>query len=82
METWKARMENHGFMGIKLSSKSIIQAKLLLKIRSPSTCPLQLEGESGGGGGGGFRVSERDGGGISLGWQDRCLLTASAWHCV
>jgi hypothetical protein len=56
--------------------------KRVLKIRSPSTCPLQLEGESGGGGGGGFRVSERDGGGISLGWQDRCLLTASAWHCV
>jgi hypothetical protein len=80
METWKARMENHGFMGIRLSSKSIIQAKLLLKIRSPSTCPLQLEGESGGGGG--FRVSERDGEAISLGWQDRCLLTASAWHCV
>ncbi|GLT75718.1 hypothetical protein SLA2020_474180 [Shorea laevis] len=42
---------------------------------------LWVEAESGGGGGG-FRVSERDGGGISLGWQDRCLLTASAWHCV
>ena len=79
METWKARMENHGFRGVKLSSKSMIQAKLLLRIRT-HYCPLQFNGESSSGG---FRVFERDDGrAISLGWQDRCLLTTSLWHCV
>ncbi|KAJ1424893.1 hypothetical protein SESBI_11286 [Sesbania bispinosa] len=78
METWKARMENHGFVGTKISSKSIIQAKLLLKMRT-HYCPLQFEEE----GGGGFRVSERDEGrAISLGWQNRFLLTVSAWQPV
>ncbi|KAJ9146010.1 hypothetical protein P3X46_028331 [Hevea brasiliensis] len=78
METWKGRMESHGFSGIKLSSKSLIQAKLLLKIRTHYS-PLQFDGESNNG----FRVFLRDDGrAISLGWQDRCLLTASAWHCV
>ncbi|KAK1371857.1 scarecrow-like protein 21 [Heracleum sosnowskyi] len=77
METWKGRMEGHGFEGVKLSSKSVMQAKLLLKIRS-QYCPVQCDGENGG-----FRVFERDENtAISLGWQDRCLLTASAWHCV
>ncbi|XP_044509877.1 GRAS family protein RAM1-like [Mangifera indica] len=76
METWKLRMENHGFEGMKISSKSLIQAKLLLKIRT-HYCP-QSVGENSG-----FKVFERDEGrAISLGWQDRCLLTASAWHCV
>lgn len=78
METWKSRMERHGFEGMKLSSKCWIQAKLLLKIRT-HYCPLQCEGELNGG----FRVFERDEGkGLALGWQDRCLLTASAWQCV
>ncbi|XVF37247.1 hypothetical protein REPUB_Repub19eG0130100 [Reevesia pubescens] len=78
METWKSRMESHGFEGMKLSSKCLIQAKLLLKIR-PHYCPLQCEGEINSG----FRVFERDEGkALSLGWQDRCLLTASAWQCV
>ncbi|CAL0316079.1 unnamed protein product [Lupinus luteus] len=78
METWKARMENHGFGGTKISSKSIIQAKLLLKMRT-HYCPLQFEEE----GGGGFRVSERDEAkAISLGWQNRFLLTVSAWQQV
>ncbi|KAJ0025512.1 hypothetical protein Pint_07762 [Pistacia integerrima] len=76
METWKLRMENHGFEGMKISSKSLIQAKLLLKIRTHH-CP-QFDGENSG-----FKVFERDEGrAISLGWQDRYLLTASAWHCV
>ncbi|KAL9449450.1 hypothetical protein AB3S75_011390 [Citrus x aurantiifolia] len=79
METWKARMESHGFGGIKMSSKSLIQAKLLLKIRA-HYCPLQFDEENNNNG---FKVFERDDGkAISLGWQDRCLLTASAWHCV
>ncbi|ESW15655.1 hypothetical protein PHAVU_007G090700 [Phaseolus vulgaris] len=78
METWKARMENHGFVATKISSKSMIQAKLLLKMRT-HYCPLQFEEE----GGGGFRVSERDEGrAISLGWQNRFLLTVSAWQSV
>ncbi|XVF63263.1 hypothetical protein PTKIN_Ptkin09bG0073600 [Pterospermum kingtungense] len=78
METWKSRMERHGFEGMKLSSKCLIQAKLLLKIRT-HYCPLQCEGDVNGG----FRVFERDEGkGLALGWQDRCLLTASAWQCV
>ncbi|OMO53969.1 Transcription factor GRAS [Corchorus capsularis] len=78
METWKGRMESHGFEGMKLGSKCLIQAKLLLKIRT-HYCPLQCEGEQSGG----FRVFERDDGkALSLGWQDRCLLTASAWQCV
>ncbi|GMI83237.1 SCARECROW-like 21 [Hibiscus trionum] len=78
METWKSRMERHGFEGMKLSSKCLMQAKLLLKITTPYS-PLQCEGEINGG----FRVFEREQGkALSLGWQDRCLLTASAWKCV
>ncbi|XP_077247591.1 GRAS family protein RAM1-like [Tasmannia lanceolata] len=66
MEAWKGRMERIGFRGFKLSSQSVSQAKLLLKIRSV----------------GGFNVFERDEGrALSLGWQDRFLITASAWHC-
>ncbi|KAK7270367.1 hypothetical protein RIF29_23451 [Crotalaria pallida] len=78
METWKARMENHGFCGNKISSKSMIQAKLLLKMRTHYCSPHQFEEE-----GGGFRVSERDDGrAISLGWQNRFLLTVSAWQPI
>jgi len=78
METWKSRMENHGFVSMKMSSKCLIQAKLLLKMRT-HYCPLQFEEE----GGGGFRVSERDDGrAISLGWQNRFLLTVSAWQSL
>ncbi|XP_027367628.1 protein SCARECROW-like [Abrus precatorius] len=78
METWKDRMENQGFVGRKISSKCVIQAKLLLKMRT-HYYPLQFEEE----GGGGFRVSERDEGSvISLGWQNRFLLTVSAWQLV
>ncbi|KAK8552617.1 hypothetical protein V6N13_121004 [Hibiscus sabdariffa] len=78
METWKSRMERHGFEGMELSSKCLIQAKLLLKITTHYS-PLQCERETNGG----FRVFERDEAkALSLGWQDRCLLTASAWQCV
>lgn len=80
-ETWKARMESHGFEGINLSSKSKIQARLLLKIRT-HYCPLQFNGESSSTTAAGFRIFERDDGRtLSLGWQDRYLLTVSAWHC-
>ncbi|WVZ15672.1 hypothetical protein V8G54_013238 [Vigna mungo] len=79
METWKTRMENHGFVGRKISSKCVIQAKLLLKMRT-HYYPLQFDEE---GGSGGFRVSERDEGRvISLGWQNRFLLTVSAWQPI
>ncbi|XP_009375294.1 GRAS family protein RAM1-like [Pyrus x bretschneideri] len=81
METWKVRMESHGFEGINLSSRSKIQARLLLKIRT-HYCSLQFDGESNGAAAG-FKVFEReDGRTISLGWQDRHLLTVSAWHCT
>lgn len=77
LEAWKERMESVGFGGVKLSSRSLSQAKLLLKIRSHCS---QMEFD---GGGGGFKVFERDGGSaLSLGWQDRCLITATAWHCA
>ncbi|KAL2503489.1 Protein SCARECROW [Abeliophyllum distichum] len=77
METWKGRMENHGFSGLKQSSKSIMQAKLLLKIRSHCSA-IYFDGENGG-----FRVFERDDEkAISLGWQEKLLLTASSWCCV
>ncbi|KAI3762312.1 hypothetical protein L1987_52737 [Smallanthus sonchifolius] len=75
-ETWKGRMESHGFEGMIISSKSIIQAKLLLKINS-HCCPVQFGGENGG-----FAAFERvEGNAISLAWQDKCLITASAWQC-
>lgn len=76
VEMWKRRMESHGFMGVEQSSKSVMQAKLLLKIRSHSS--VKLDGENGG-----FRVFERDdGNAISLGWQERFLITASSWCCT
>lgn len=80
MEMWKGRiLENHGFCEMELSSKNVMQAKLLLKIRSHSPSSSSSSSCVNGG----FRVVERgDGKGISLAWQDRCLITASAWQCV
>ncbi|KAH0711826.1 hypothetical protein KY289_007785 [Solanum tuberosum] len=79
METCKGRMESHGFLGIPLSCKNIMQAKLLMKIRSYSNSTIQIDG----GINGGFRVFEiEDPRAISLAWQDRSIVTASAWHCV
>ncbi|WCJ44113.1 GRAS family transcription factor [Euphorbia peplus] len=81
-ETWKGRMESHGFRAMKMSSKCMIQAKLLMKIRSHHWPDLQFDGENSNNYSG-FRVFERDdGNAICLGWQDRSLLTATAWHCV
>ncbi|CAA3029954.1 scarecrow 21 [Olea europaea subsp. europaea] len=77
MQTWKERMENHGFSGLIQSSKSVMQAKLLLRIRNHCSATY-FDGENGG-----FRVFERDNGNsISLGWQEKLLLTASSWCCV
>ncbi|XP_008784262.3 GRAS family protein RAM1-like [Phoenix dactylifera] len=77
LDTWKRKMESFGFEEIKLSSTSVSQAKLLLKIKSHCSS-LGHDG-----GAGGFRISERDEGrAISLGWQDRLLTTVSAWHCI
>ncbi|KAK9758195.1 hypothetical protein RND81_01G214300 [Saponaria officinalis] len=77
LETWKGRMERHGCMSMELSSKVNIQAKLLLKMGSHYH--PRFEGEDGVGGG--FRVYERDEGrAISLGWQDRILVTVSSWR--
>nr|GMD52108.1 scarecrow-like protein 21 [Ipomoea batatas] len=76
MDTWKARMESHGFCGVRLSCKNVMQAKLLLKIASSGhCCRVSFDG--------GFRVFERDDGkAISLAWQDKPLTTASVWRCV
>ncbi|CAM0904620.1 unnamed protein product [Alopecurus aequalis] len=65
---WTETLERAGFEGARLTSRTVSQAKLLLKMKS-------------GGCGGGFRVIE-DGGGkaMSLGWRDRALITASAWR--
>lgn len=77
METWKKRMESHGFSGVPQSNNAVMQAKLLLKIRSHCS-GMHLDGENGG-----FRVFERDDGrALSLGWQEKLLITASSWCCV
>lgn len=66
---WKERLESAGFEDARLSSRTVSQAKLLLKMKS------------GGCGGGGFRVMEAgDGKAMALGWRDRALVTASAWR--
>ncbi|PKU84360.1 DELLA protein GAI1 [Dendrobium catenatum] len=65
LATWKEAMERSGFEGVMMSSRSVSQAKLLLKIKSH--CSTMEEH----GGGAGFRISERDDGrAISLGWHD------------
>ncbi|KAK3142589.1 hypothetical protein QOZ80_4BG0348610 [Eleusine coracana subsp. coracana] len=68
--TWKEMMESAGFEGVKLSSRTVSQARLLLKMKS-GCC-----------GGGGFRVVEEDAGkAMSLGWRDStALITATAWR--
>ncbi|KAF8762552.1 hypothetical protein HU200_009327 [Digitaria exilis] len=68
---WKEMMESAGYEGVKLSSRTVSQAKLLLKMKSGC----------GGSGGGGFRVIEGDGGrAMSLGWRDSALITTTAWR--
>ncbi|XP_062183724.1 scarecrow-like protein 23 [Phragmites australis] len=68
--SWKETMESAGFEVVKLSSRTVSQAKLLLKMKSGC-----------GGGDGGFRVIEGDGGrAMSLGWRDSALLTATGWQ--
>ncbi|XP_062225672.1 scarecrow-like protein 23 [Phragmites australis] len=68
--SWKEMMEAVGFEGVKLSSRTVSQAKLLLKMKSGC-----------GGAGGGFQVIEGDGGrAMSLGWRDNALITATAWR--
>ncbi|KAM0873347.1 hypothetical protein ACQ4PT_038143 [Festuca glaucescens] len=65
---WTETLERAGFEGARLSSRTVSQAKLLLKMKS-------------GGCGGGFRVME-DGGdrAMALGWRDRALIRATAWR--
>lgn len=65
--TWKEVMEGAGFEAVKLSSRTVSQAKLLLKMKS---------------GAGGFRVIEGDGGkAMSLWWRENtALITATAWR--
>ncbi|XP_020588323.1 scarecrow-like protein 23 [Phalaenopsis equestris] len=75
LETWKAVMERYRFEGVRMSSRSVSQAKLLLKITSHSSA-MDDHGT-----GTGFRIFERDeGNALSLGWQDTHLITATAWR--
>jgi hypothetical protein len=69
--SWKDMMESAGFQGVALSSRTVSQAKLLLKMKSGC-----------GGSGGGFRVIEGGDGGraMSLGWRDCALITTTAWR--
>ncbi|CAD6260853.1 unnamed protein product [Miscanthus lutarioriparius] len=69
--SWKQMMERAGFERVELSSRTVSQAKLLLKMKS-----------GGCGGGGGFRVMEGEGGrAMSLAWRDRAqLITATGWR--
>ena len=68
--SWKEMMESAGFEAVALSSRTVSQAKLLLKMKSGC-----------GGGGGGFRVVEGGGGrAMSLGWRDSALITTTAWR--
>nr|WUR05470.1 GRAS transcription factor 25 [Rheum palmatum] len=69
LERWRERMEGSGFGGVELSTRTAMQAKLLLRMRSHYHPQ--------------FRVVERESGkAISLGWQDRLLITATAWRPV
>ncbi|XP_066350413.1 scarecrow-like protein 23 [Miscanthus floridulus] len=69
--SWKQMMERAGLERVELSSRTVSQAKLLLKMKS------------GGCGGVGFRVIMEGEGGraMSLGWRDRAqLITTTGWR--
>lgn len=75
METWKGKMEGSGFRETALSSKCLMQARLLLKIRTQSQSQYCCGGSEG------FRVVERnESRSLSLVWQDQSLLTVSLWQ--
>lgn len=74
--SWKETMKGFGFEGKQMSSRSLRQAKLLLKIKSPGTM-------IGDGANCGFDVFERDEGHeIALAWRDRSLVSVSCWRRV
>ncbi|KAJ4756659.1 GRAS family transcription factor [Rhynchospora pubera] len=75
-KSWKETMKLFGFEGKKMSSRSLSQAKLLLKIKSPCTM-------IGDGANCGFEVFEKDEGHeIALTWRDRELISVSCWRCT
>ncbi|KAJ3700381.1 hypothetical protein LUZ61_004086 [Rhynchospora tenuis] len=74
--SWKETMRFLGFEGKKMSSRSLSQAKLLLKIKSPFT----MIGDSANCG---FEAFEKDEGHeIVLTWRDRALISVSCWRCT
>ncbi|KAF3337704.1 scarecrow-like protein 21 [Carex littledalei] len=73
-KSWKETMKGFGFEGKKMSSRSLSQAKLLLKIKSP--CTMKGDGANCG-----FAVFKRDEGHeIALTWRDRALVSISCWR--
>jgi GRAS domain family len=73
-ESWKETMKGFGFERKQMSSWSLRQAKLLLKMKSPCTM-------IGDGGNFGFEVYERDENHeIALSWRDRALISVSCWR--
>ncbi|KAG0483038.1 hypothetical protein HPP92_011122 [Vanilla planifolia] len=73
LEAWKTVMEKNRFEGVRMSWRSVSQAKLLLKIKGHCSA---MDGN-------GFRISEREEGkAISLVWKERYLITATAWRSL
>lgn len=71
---WKGRMASAGFEEAGLSSRSVSQARLLLKMKGHASSMEHV-------GNGGFRIEEiRDGNSIALCWQRRRLVSVSAWR--
>ncbi|KAG0482985.1 hypothetical protein HPP92_011069 [Vanilla planifolia] len=73
LEAWKTVMEKNRFEGVRMSWRSVSQAKLLLKIKGHCSA---MDGN-------GFRIAEREEGkAISLVWKERYLITATAWRSL
>ncbi|XP_074563072.1 protein MONOCULM 1-like [Curcuma longa] len=71
---WRGRMASAGFEEAELSSRSVSQARLLLKMKGHASSMEHV-------GNGGFGIEEaRDGNSIALCWRRRRLVSVSAWR--